>query len=513
MTSHVARARPPHGRVELPPTRDITERWLVDAAYFPGGHADALYAPTTEGEIAAILRAHTAVLAIGAQSSLTGGATPAGGALVSMERFDALTIDAPARRALCGAGVPLSRLRDEARPLGLFCAAAPTYDGATIGGMAATNAAGAATFKHGTMRRAVEGLTAVLADGSVLEFRRGDAVAHADGWFDVVRGDGTTARVPVPTYRDPDVPKCSAGYHAAPAMDLVDLFVGSEGTLGVVTEVVVALTPTPSAQWTCWLPLPSEARALEIVAALRSAAHDAWRSGGAVGVDVPAIEWFDARCAALLRDDGADVRYGVPLPADVDAVLIFSADVTRDEDAALERLRTILGPDADRLEVALPGDRARAERFTAMREAVPMSVNHRIRDARIVDPGVTKVAGDFVVPWDRFAESLDRYRAAFARRRLDAAIWGHVSDGNVHPNAIPRTAAETLAAKEALLELAEWVVSVGGSPLAEHGVGRSPVKQAMLRMLRGGRGVAEMRAVKRALDPAGKLAPGVLFPA
>lgn len=511
MTSHVVRSRPPRGDVVLPPAREITERWLVDAAYFPGGRADACYAPRTEGEVAAVLRKHATVLAIGAQSSLTGGATPAGGALVSMERFDGLAIDARSHRASCGAGVVLSRVRDEARAHRLFCAPAPTYDGATLGGMASTNAAGAATFRYGTMRRSVRGATLVLADGSVLDLRRGECVAHADGWIDVVRRDGATVRVPIPTYRDPAVPKVSAGYFADAAMDVVDLFVGSEGTLGVVTEVVVDLTPLPASQWTCWLPCATEQRALEIVGALRDAAHEARRTSGETGLEVPAIEWIDARSVALLREDGIDVRHGVPLADEVAAALVFSLDVGRDDDAALGRLRAALGDDADRLEVALPDERAKAERFAAMREAVPMCVNHRVRDARLRDAGVTKVAGDFCVPWEVFAESLRRYREAFVRRGLDAAIWGHVSDGNVHPNVIPRSAADVAAGKEALLELAAWVVSVGGSPLAEHGVGRNPAKQEMLRLLRGDRGIDEMRAVKRALDPSGKLAPGVLF--
>lgn len=512
MTSAVLRARTPRGDVALPPRREVPESRLVDAAYFPGGRADALYLPSTEGEVAAVLRAHDAVLVIGAQSSLTGGATPQGGALVGTERFDGLTIDRAARRAVCGAGVPLSRLRDEARPLGLFCGAAPTYDGATVGGMAGTNAAGAATFKHGTMRTAVRRLVAVLADGSVLDVARGAARAHPDGWFEIVRADGTPLRVPVPTYRDPAVPKCSAGYAAADGMDLVDLFVGSEGTLGVLTEVEIALEPLPAASLACWLPLADEARALEIVGALRDAAHRAWSSGGAEGLDVPAIEWFDARCAALLREDGIDRERGVPLGEDVRAVLIFTVDASADEEEAVERLQVLLGDDAARLDVALPGERSKAERFAAMREAVPMAVNHRIRDARLRDPAVTKAAGDFVVPFERLADSLRLYREEFARRGLDAAIWGHVSDGNVHPNALPRTGADGAAAKEALLAMAAEVVRWGGSPLAEHGVGRNPTKQAMLRMLRGDRGIEEMRAVKRALDPEGKLAPGVLFP-
>ena len=149
-----------------------------------------------------------------------------------------------------------------------------------------------------------------------------------------------------------------------------------------------------------------------------------------------------------------------------------------------------------------------------MREAVPEGVNRRVGEAaRRLGPAVAKTAADMVVPFGRFAESLDVFRGAFGSRGLDYAVWGHISDGNVHPNVIPRTADDAARGREAILECGRTIVRLGGSPLAEHGVGRNPVKQALLGQLYGDAGVAEMRAVKAALDPEGKLAPGVLFPA
>ena len=149
-----------------------------------------------------------------------------------------------------------------------------------------------------------------------------------------------------------------------------------------------------------------------------------------------------------------------------------------------------------------------------MREAVPEGVNRRVGEAaRRLGPAVAKTAADMVVPFERFAESLAVFRGAFGARGLDYAIWGHISDGNVHPNVIPRSVDDMARGREAILECGRAVIGLGGCPLAEHGVGRNPVKQALLRQLYGDAGVAEMRAVKAALDPQGKLAPGVLFPA
>jgi D-lactate dehydrogenase (cytochrome) len=166
----------------------------------------------------------------------------------------------------------------------------------------------------------------------------------------------------------------------------------------------------------------------------------------------------------------------------------------------------------DRTEIALPGDHRRMEDLIAVREAVPAGVNQRVGIAkRTIHPRIAKTAADMIVPFDRFAEMLDVYRRGFTERGLDFAIWGHISDGNVHPNVIPRSIDDVEKGRDAILEFGREVARLGGSPLAEHGVGRSPVKQALLRQLYGREGIDEMRAVKRALDPGWKLAPGVVF--
>ena len=168
----------------------------------------------------------------------------------------------------------------------------------------------------------------------------------------------------------------------------------------------------------------------------------------------------------------------------------------------------------DDTEMALPGNTRRAEQLIAVREAVPAGVNQRVgRAQHEIDPRIAKTAADMIVPFERFGEMMAIYRDGFASRGLDFAVWGHISDGNVHPNVLPRSYADVERGKEAILYFGREVARLGGCPLAEHGVGRNPVKQALLRGLYGDAGIDEMRAVKRALDPGWKLAPGVIFPA
>ena len=166
----------------------------------------------------------------------------------------------------------------------------------------------------------------------------------------------------------------------------------------------------------------------------------------------------------------------------------------------------------DRVEIAVPGDDGRAAQLLGLREAVPAAVNARVGRAKAnVDSRITKTAADMIVPFERLEEILTIYDDGFRRRGLDAAVWGHISDGNLHPNVIPTSYRDVEAGKDAILEFGREAIRLGGSPLAEHGVGRHPVKQALLQDLYGSDGIDEMRAVKRTLDPDFKLAPGVIF--
>jgi D-lactate dehydrogenase (cytochrome) len=473
------------------------------------------------------------VLPVGAQSSLTGGATPFGEWLLATERLDLLRVDAAALRARVGAGVALTSLEGTLRASRLYYPPAPTHRGAFVGGTAATNAAGAATFKYGSTRSWVQALTVVLASGEALDLERGQCRAHPDGFFEIEAAGGRVTRVPLPTYRMPDVAKRSAGYHAEPGMDLVDLFIGSEGTLGVVTEVELRLIPEP-VQAAAWITLPSETAALTLVGELRRAAQATWRARDPRGIDVAAIESLDGRCLELLREDGTDREQGLPLDADAGTALLVQLELpagtgaarAMDElgglddegasDTPLTRFARLVRryTEPEQLQFALPGDARQAARFAALREAVPEAVNRRVGETqRRRDARVHKTAADMIVPFEALPEMVRVYREGFTRRGLDHALWGHVSDGNLHANAIPRSYDDVRAGCEAILEFGGEAARLGGCPLSEHGVGRSAVKQELLRGLYGDEGVTQMRAVKAALDPAGKLAPGVVFPA
>ena len=536
MAAHTIHAREPRGAASaaagelVDRSPEIITRHLEDAAHFTGGHADGVARPRTESEISGLVQSASRVLAVGAQSSVTGGATPDGGIVISTEKLTSIQPDG-GDRVRAGAGVALDTLQEWLHARGQWYAPVPTFTGAFVGGVVATNAAGAATFKYGPTRPWVDAITCVLACGHVLDVVRGDVTADPRDGFRVSCPCGTRSVQPG-TYVMPAVPKCSAGYFAAPEMDLIDLFIGSEGTLGVIVNATLRVLPERPALTMALVPAPSEATALALVGDLRKASAATWHSRDVQGIDVAAIEHLDRRCLEMLREDGADRRNDITIHEDADLLLLIQIELPAGTTAATayDDIANALTPSAhdrplarfcrilatygvlEHTELAMPGDERRLRQCLALREAAPMGVNRRVGDAkRDIDPRMEKTAADMVVPFDRFGEMMAIYRDGYARRGLDYAIWGHISDGNVHPNVIPRRYADIEAGKDAILEFGREAARLGGCPLAEHGVGRSPLKQALLRQFYGDRAIEEMRAIKRALDPDFKLAPGVIF--
>ena len=277
----------------------------------------------------------------------------------------------------------------------------------------------------------------------------------------------------------PDVPKRSAGYFARPGMDLIDLFIGSEGTIGVITQVTFRLLSPAPAIALAVVMCPSQATGVALVSALRAESMQTWSSKDGSGIDVCAIEHIDRRSLEILREDGALDSLNVAVPPGTAMALLIQLELPpgtgcgcslrpnrkrllppASADGALVRFCRLIERFAltDSTEFAAPGDERRASELLAFREAVPTAVNKRVGWAKqTIDTRIEKTAADMVVPFERFAEMMNVYRDGFGSRGLDYAVWGHISDGNVHPNVIPQSSEDILQGKEAILEFGREV--------------------------------------------------------
>lgn len=484
---------------------------------------EAIHFPTTAQEVAGAVRAAQRaghrVTVSGGRTGLTGAAVPLDAEeVVSLERIKPKPVVRRSRDGAwvvrVGAGTTLAELTDAldhglceypdgkpGRPL--FYPVDSTETTAQLGGNIATNASGARTLHYGPTRRWVNWLKLVTADGRILELRRGQVAAEG-GLILYRREDGSAAELRIPDLPMP-MTKHTAGYYLKPGMDAVDLFIGSEGTLGIVVEAELRLTEKPPNRLFLTQFLDGAEACVQLV--------QAWK--GRPDLPPIALEYIGPRAMALVRSMGRQTPAYLEvsrLPADAAAALY--AEVAFEDEAQLDAtyasLKEMLA------EVGLDPARSWAgftekdvEEMKRLRHAVPETVNSIIarRQARV--PELHKVGTDMAVPDESLGAMMDFYRRRLEECGLEFVMFGHVGDGHVHVNVLPRAAADLERAEELYMEFAAEAVRLGGSVAGEHGIGR--IKKVFLPIQFGEADLAAMRAIKQALDPDTTLNPGVLF--
>jgi FAD/FMN-containing dehydrogenase len=425
------------------------------------GETPVLVKPSTTEEVAAAMRLCAeygmAVTPQGGNSGMVNGGVPYGEVLISLRRMNKVReVDALNDAMTLEAGVVLTQAQEIADKAGrLFPLSLGAEGVATIGGLISTNAGGVAVLRYGMMRDMVLGIEAVLPDGRVWNGLRG------------LRKDNT-------------------GY------DLKQLFIGAEGTLGVVTAATLKLFPKPAVKETAWLVIESPDKAVELLALAKAA------TGGAV----TGFEIVPKFALDLVLKHIPDVRD--PLPSDAPWRLLVEVSQPREE-RARELTESWLTDAAERgliLDAAVADTLAQAGMMWKIRENI--SIAERAHGKALKH--------DVAVPVSRVAEFL-RAGEALVRKvapGADLIAFGHVGDGNIHFNVTPPPGkgdqwldGEGLAVTHAVHDL---IASLNGSISAEHGIGK--LKRDELAERKAGVEIDLMRAVKRALDPDNRMNPG-----
>ena len=464
--------------------------------------------PATLAELRQALRWHAEaghrITVSGARTGVAGGAVPeAGTHLVSVARLRGivdvnLEAQPPTVRALAGTTLRELHALLATKAPGWTVPLDPTEAGASLGGMVATNAAGSRAFRFGATRDWVEGLTVELASGRTLELRRGADTAEGDTLTLV---DGTTRVAHLPAIPKPHT-KNSIGYGFTPGGDVLDLFIGSEGTLGVVTEVTLRLAPSTEPRLAFLQCFATPAQAFALVEALR--ADHALRT--------TAIEFLDARSHELARETGKPEVERVLANAPPKSCSVF-AEFGYDDDAGLEAtIERVLAHVA-----AAGGDEAAGlagiedqvlRDIRVFRHAVPERINATIAQRRVQHPTLHKIATDMAVEDKDLLWVYELYTTRLTEAGLDHAVFGHAGNNHFHVNILPKDDAELVRAKAIYAEFAQAIVARGGCVSAEHGIGR--IKKHFLPVQYDAATLDTMRAAKRWLDPDWRLNPGVL---
>ncbi len=431
------------------------EPYAIDATPLFRRRPDAVVLPGTTEEVAGIARIASEhripLVPRGSGTSLCGGTVPIhGGIVMPLTRMNRiLEINESEMLAVVEPGVTTDRLVEAAAAHGLLYAPDPgSRVVCTVGGNVATNAGGLRGLKYGVTGRYMLGVEFVLASG------------------EIIRAGGRLVK---------DV----AGY------DLTRLVVGSEGTLGVITRIVLGLLPSPAVTKTgvaYFADLAEASRAVEMTIA---------------GGILPAtLEFLDRTCIGVVEDYS-----GLGLRRDAGALLLFGDDGMPDVvDQHLERIAQVC-VDVGALEVTMAASVAQSEELLAARRCTLPALS-RLAPATILE--------DVTVPRPRLAEMVLAVEEITRRRGLLCGTFGHAGDGNLHPTIVidPGDPAARAAADEAVHEIFGEAIRLGGTISGEHGIGVT--KLPFLEQQLGPAHIALLQRVKKAFDPAGILNPGKL---
>ncbi len=509
---------------------DDLRNYLTDASNMPGGFADKLFVPETINEIAEILceanEARISVTISGARTGTVGGAIPFGGYVVSLEKLNKIkSIDKDAMTATVEPGVILGDFQKAVEAEGLFYPPDPTEWSCQIGGTVATNASGARSFKYGATREFVTGLKIVLADGDKLNITRGQALSTEGEAISVTTESGRNIDIRPPTYTRPDVRKNVSGFFNSRPLDAIDLFIGSEGTLGVITEIELKLLSKPESFFSGIVFFENQSHLLSLVDEVKAdgtrtpssaiAGSSGEKMSGKViraeaaliadeGVRVPPratlIEYFDANSLKFISEKFPET------PPNMAGAIFFEQETTADnEDALLAAWNDLLEKhNADLERSWFTTNEQDREKMREFRHALPVAVNERV-----VRNKQKKIGTDMAVPDENFASFLQFYKTTLDASGIDYVIFGHIGDCHLHANLLPKDDAEAETSRHLYGRFIAQAIMLGGCVSAEHGIGK--LKRKYLDAMMGERYLNEMAELKRAFDPNGILGRGNMF--
>ncbi|GJL78261.1 MAG: FAD-linked oxidase [Nitrospinaceae bacterium] len=457
--------------------------YLKDASNYSGGCADEVIIPETTEELIRFLKNDDRPVTVaGAGTGLTASRIPKEGVIVSLEKFNIIG-DIEDSAIDVGPAVTLKDLQDHLASTAFFYPPNPTETWASIGGTTATNASGSRSYKLGVTRDYVLEADIVLANGKTVTLKRGQSISKP-----LVLEDRTEIHFPKTNYRSPQF-KNAAGYYVQPGMDWLDLFIGSDGTLGLFTRIRLKLLPRPEEFVSGVLFFDSEEACWELVETIRSLKE--------CSISPCALEYFDSRSLKKLKPGHPNIPDGAR------SALFFEQDVLKKQnyDFVLEAWFEFL----EKHNVALDDswfaqNEKDRQKFHDFRHDIPVLINEE--NSRL---GRVKIGTDMAVADAHFMEMMHFYRRELSESGLEFVMFGHLGDNHLHINLLPGPE-ELERAKSTYDRLVDQILEWKGTVSAEHGVGK--LKKAYFAKMVGPDVLKELRTIKAALDPEGRLGIG-----
>ena len=504
------------------------------------GSADYIAFPANEAELTEVVRwcaeNRMPLTAQGALTGLAGGASPERGLILNLQRMNRIL---GMRKDADGTyyvrvqpGLRLAQLRrtlamkafdvegwdkesvaalKEIWPGQLFFPPDPTEPTASLGGMASCNACGARSVQYGCTRAHIHALRAVLADGRITNLERGRQKAEGRK-IRLPLADGSTLEAELPSFETPDIK--DAGFFIRRNMDLLDLFIGSQGTMGIISELELKLMPAPKHLWGVTAFFPDDECSLAYVRAVK----------GQPDPGVPcfprraaSIEFFDKNALDMVQRQKAVTpafRQLQELPENYCSAVYVELN---DDDpgempevlAELSKVLKATGGDPERTWVAR--DAMELEQLLFFRHSVPETIDLIVEENRKKEPCITILSTDMAVDDAHFDELFHIYKKDLEASDLPWIIFGHIGENHVHPNILARDRREYEQGHQIFEKWAGDVHRMGGSISAEHGAGK--IKRRLALIMYGEERMRELYTLKQAFDPLCILGPGNIFSA
>lgn len=476
--------------------------YLKDASNTKG-YCDAVVYPENTNDVVSILKRANAekikITVCGNRTGLSGGSVPTGGIVLSTERMNTiLEINEEEKFAIVEPGVLLSDFLKELKPKNLYYPPDPTELNCFLGGTVATNASGSKTFKYGPTRDFVIGIEIVLPTGEFLVLERGKNLAQKSK-LSLFTENGSQVELIIPSVKF-HLTKNTAGYFCREGMDAIDLFIGSEGTLGILTKLKLRLLPAPQKVLSAVIFFNSENDGLDFIEESRNESLNSRKNKLYFSIDALALEYFDKFALDFLRDDFPNI------PLDAESAVWFEQELKEDSSHQITELwiNLIEKHNGDLNHSWIAMNEKDKSQFVEFRHRISTKVNEFISSRNF-----RKLGTDFAVPDNELKNFYFQLKNDATKAGLDYVIYGHFGNSHIHLNMLPKNSKEFETAKNLYNDMCLSAIKSGGTFAAEHGVGKN--KKMLLYKMYDEKVIAEMWRIKQTLDPNMILGSGNIF--
>ncbi|KAF0153040.1 MAG: D-lactate dehydrogenase [Ignavibacteria bacterium] len=470
------------------------QNYLSDASNY-SGTADKVFLPETEKEIIEIVKdanqTKTRITISGNGTGLNGGRVPEGGIVISLEKLNRiLELNTAEKFVRAEPAVILKDLQDYVEEHKLFYPPDPTERNCFIGATAATNSSGARTFKYGSTRNYVLAIRVVLANGETVFLER-EKQKVENYTAKITTEQGNVISIQVPQFVMPNT-KNASGYFCKSEMDAIDLFIGSEGTLGIITELKLKLLAYNDNVLSCVVFFSNEDDAFNFIDETREIA----KYNGEISAR--GLEFFDKHTLNFLRPDY------LAIPQNTCCVW-FEQELDETEEQLTEAWLELIdkhNADAEKSWIAV--DKKEQEKLKDFRHAIAWRVNEAVARRAL-----KKIGTDISVPVNVFRSFYKWMTKLVEDNNIEYVVYGHFGDCHPHLNMLPKDQEDFVRSKELYFEICKEAVRLKGTVSAEHGIGK--MKRDYLLMMYGEETIKQMANLKSAFDPNRILNIGNIF--